>query len=267
MIKLLRVYRVLLRAAWLRALEYRAQLILWLLSSVFPLVMMAVWLALVDQAGAINGWGQSDFISYYVATTLVSQLTSAYLVWTWDENIRTGSLSMKLLKPVDPAHQMIGLELMGWKMLVALIIGPIVIMLALLSPSVNYTTNPLFLLAFVATVTLAGLMNVALACLFGVIAFWTTQSRNLYNLVFGVGQFLAGFIAPLAMFPEGIQQIARVLPFRSTLGLPVEILMGRLSLSEIGIGLAVTMLWGVLFFILYRALWPYALRRYEAVGA
>ncbi len=98
--RLMRIYRVLIQTAWATALEYRAQVLLWILSSIFPLVMMVVWLAVVDEAGPLTGWGRADFISYYVGAALVYQFTFVWTVWQWDDDIRTGDLSPKLLKPL-----------------------------------------------------------------------------------------------------------------------------------------------------------------------
>jgi ABC-2 type transport system permease protein len=110
-------------------------------------------------------------------------------------------------------------------------------------------------------------MNVFLSSFFGMLAFWITTSRNLFSLVYGVGQFLSGYIAPMALFPAEVQNVARLLPFRSYLGLPVETLLGRLTAAEVLEGLGVTLVWTVIFFLLYRWLWFKGLRRYEGVGA
>ena len=42
MTDLVRAYRALVKTAWATALEYRAQALIWFLSFLFPLVMMAV---------------------------------------------------------------------------------------------------------------------------------------------------------------------------------------------------------------------------------
>jgi ABC-2 type transport system permease protein len=102
---------------------------------------------------------------------------------------------------------------------------------------------------------------------FGMIGFWSTQANNLYSLWFGAGQFLSGWIAPLALFPPGIRMFATWLPFRSTLGFPVEVLLGRTSGPALALGFLVSAGWILFFWIIYRVLWKYGLRRYESVGA
>jgi ABC-2 type transport system permease protein len=111
------------------------------------------------------------------------------------------------------------------------------------------------------------MLNMLMSSTLGVLAFWSTQGRNFSGLLFGVGQFLSGWIAPLALFPESFRQTAYLLPFRSTLGLPLEILMGRLDEAETAFAFGITLTWIVFFLILYRVLWRFGLRRYEAVGA
>jgi ABC-2 type transport system permease protein len=263
---LLQAYRALLRVAWETALEYRAQALLWILSSVFPLVMMVVWLALVDEAGPISGWGSQDFLSYYVAATVVYQFTFSWSIWRWDEDIRTGGLSVKLLKPLDPVHHRLS-EQLGWKLFILFFIVPIVVAVALLSPQIDYPLSLGRLAAFALAVAAGFALSNAMSTAFAMIAFWSTLSGNVYGLWIGVGQFLAGWIAPLALFPEWFRQVAALLPFRATLGFPVEILTGQLDTAEIGFGFAVAAGWTLVFTIVYRILWRRGLRRYEAVGA
>ena len=87
---LARLYRALLSAAWSQMLEYRAHIALWLIDGVFPLVMMSVWLAIVDQTGPLRGWDREDFIAYYVGAAVIHQLTFSSVVRQWQDEIRTG---------------------------------------------------------------------------------------------------------------------------------------------------------------------------------
>jgi ABC-2 type transport system permease protein len=228
--------------------------------------MMVVWLAVVNEAGPITGWGRDEFISYYIGAAIVHQLTFSWLVWEWDDEIRTGSLSVKLLKPIDPIHHAIS-EHLGWKIFFVLFLVPVVAGIAWLSPAIQYPLTIERLVAFIVSGASGFLVSIFMATAFGMVSFWSTQSANLYSLWYGMGQFLSGWIAPLELFPAGLRQLAYWLPFRSILGFPVEILMGRLSWTDIWFGFGVTAMWIVIFFMAYRILWRLGLRRYEAVGA
>ncbi len=262
---LLRVYWVLIKAGWARALEYRAQIVIWLISFLFPLIMMTVWLAVVDQGGPAAGWTRTDFIAYYVAALLVNRLTWAPVVWDWDRDLRTGDLSMKLVKPLDPFHHFVS-EQIGWQIFFLVLVVPGICIASLFVPAIRYPLTAPRLLAFAAAVIGGFIMNTLMGTTFAMLGFWSTQTRNLFSLWWGVGQFLSGWIAPLAMFPAGVRQVAYLLPFRSLLGFTNDILMGRLDLGGTGYGFAVTLFWLMVFLAAYRFLWRRGLRRYDAVG-
>jgi len=138
---------------------------------------------------------------------------------------------------------------------------------AWVSSAVHYPLTPALLAAFVLSLITGFFVGMFMSCAFAVLAFWSTQVANLCSLFYGVGQFLSGWIAPLALFPENIRNVAYLLPFRSIISFPLEILMGRLAWDEIALGFAVSGMWIVVFLFSYRLLWHIGLRRYEAVGA
>ncbi len=260
-----RAYAVLVRAALLGILEYRAQALLWLVEVMFPLVMLAAWLAIVSAAGSIAGWTGPDFISYYVAAALANKCTSTWVASQWMKEINNGELAVKLLKPLDPFHQVLG-EQLGAQIFVYVIGLPILAVLPLVLPAVHF---PIGLAAafFVLSVVLGYLLNVAMGTVFGLLAFWSPQTNTLYGLWVGVGQVLSGWVAPLLLFPTSVQQVAALLPFRGLLGFPVSLITGRLSGAAIAFGFAVDAVWIGVFFALARLLWTRGLRRYDAVGA
>jgi ABC-2 type transport system permease protein len=258
-------YGALLRAHLGIGIAYRARLTVWILSSLFPLLMMAVWLAVVDEVGPAAGWDTSDFVSYYAAAALLYHTTSSYLIWAWDRDLRTGDLSFKLLKPIDPFHQYLAQEV-GFRAVVLVVLLPVLVGVTLLLPDLTYSPSLLQWLAAVISVAAGFFLNVLMSLAFATIGFWTTQAGNLYALWWGVGAFLSGWIAPLPLLPEPVARAAVVLPFRSSMGLPLEIVLERLTTAEIGWGLAITAGWMAVFAMLYRLGWRRGLRRYQAVG-
>lgn len=252
--------------ALVEAMTYRAQIIIGFFLAIVPLIMMAVWLAVVDQIGPAAGWSRADFISYYVAVAVVYQFTISYTVWDWQRDIRNGDLSSLLLRPLDPFHFYLSRRL-GRKIFDVLLITPVVVLAALVIPELQFPLTPVRFVAFVISLIGAFLLSTLMGTFFGMISFWSTQSANLFGFWYGIGQFLSGWMAPLALFPDWFSQPASVLPFRSTLGLPVEILIGRLDDGAILTGLLISLFWNIAFALLYRLLWRRGLARYEAVGS
>lgn len=258
-------YKALLRAHIGVGLAYRTRLWLWVLTSLFPLLQMAVWLAVVDEVGPANGWDRIDFISYYAAAALLWGTTSSFVIWIWDSDFRSGDFSFKLLKPLDPFHQYVTHEF-GLRLVVIVILVPILVIVTLLVPSLTYDLDLWeWGLTFLAGLT-GLLLNVIMGLAFATIAFWTTQAANTFSLWWGMGAFLSGWIAPLPLMPPIVESMGRWLPFRSSMGFPLELLLGRLTGGEIFRSFAVTVGWIGVFAVLYRLSWRQGIRRYQAVG-
>ena len=258
-------YRGMVRSAVANALAYRGRLAIWLLTSLFPLIMMVVWLNVVAEQGPAAGWDRSDFVSYYVAAALVFQVTQSHLVWIWDEDLRNGTMSFKLLKPVGVYHQFLSQEI-GIRLVTLAFFLPIVVVAALTVGDVRYPVGGARLMLVALAILLGFLLSCTMAMSFALIGFWSTQSSNLYLLWWGAGAFLSGWIAPLEVLPDALRSVATVLPFRSTVGFPLELLLGRLDSAEIVIGFAVIVGWLGCFGAVFGLGWGAAVRRYQAVG-
>lgn len=258
-------YRGLLRVAVIKALTYRAQLVIWLLASLFPLIMMTVWLSVVDESGPAAGWGRSDFISYYVAAAVLFHVTSGDLGWAWDSEMRSGDLSFRLLKPVSPVHHHIAMDI-GLVSVTAALLVPVILVLAAALDSVRYPIGAGSLVLFLAAVLLGFAVSIAMSLAFAMGAFWSTQVTGLYYLWWGAGAFLSGWVAPVSVLPDAVQRAALVLPFRSVLGFPLELLLGRLDAGQVASGFAVGLTWLAGLTAVQRLLWRRGIVRYQAVG-
>ena len=67
--------------------------------------------------------------------------------------------------------------------------------------------------------------------------------------------------------PEVIQNIARVLPFQLFMYIPIQIIQGKLSSTEIVKGYVTGIIWLVTALIMFRFIWREGVKRFSAVGA
>lgn len=262
---LLRATPILARVSVARHVAYRAELTIWVLTSILPLIMLAMWNAVV-QDRTVAGYGSAEMATYFVATLVCRQLTGAWLIWELTHEIRTGRLSAQLLRPLHPLflHAVWMTVAMPFRMVA---LSPVLVLLALWRPEVFSLPDPLTAAVFLVSISLAWALNFLIQASFGLLSFWVDKSEGLFGVWLSVYTVLSGYIAPLAFFPDSLQPVLRWLPFRSMLAVPVELIGGFLDPAEALDDLAIQLGWVLVFAALTSVLWRRGLVRYGAFGA
>ncbi|MCA9488747.1 MAG: ABC-2 family transporter protein [Myxococcales bacterium] len=265
MTHLLRALPDLFRVSFAGVVAYRAEMVIWILTSTMPLIMLAMWNAVVEEA-PLMGFGPTEITRYFAATLVVRQLTSSWLLWEMNQEIRTGALSMKLLRPMHPlwVHAADTLAAMPTRLVVLL---PMVLALVAWRPELLTLPDPWSLALFVPSVFLAWLLGFLVQASFACLAFWLEQTQGLFGMWFGAWMLLSGYLAPLEMFPERAQTWLAVLPFRGMLAAPVGLLSGSTDLGTALADLGTQLAWVAVGFVVVGALWRRGLVRYGAYGA
>lgn len=256
---------VVMRAAWSQTLVYRAEIVIWMLTGILPLIMLAVWLPLTE-AGPVGGYSRGDFVAYYVVSLFVRQLVSVWIIWDLDREIRMGDLSPRLLKPMDPIIYFFAVGVAS-KPLRAAVLAPVVLLAPILYPEAHIDLRPLTLIAFSLSLLGGFLIYFLTQYCIGLLAFWVSQAVSLHNAWFNFWLVFSGYFVPLDLLPPAVARLSSWLPFAYTVFFPVELLMGRLTPAEIGWGLAMQAGWSSLLLVLWQILWRRGLRAYSAVGA
>jgi ABC-2 type transport system permease protein len=262
--KWIKVYPALLRAYWARALEYRGQILIWILASILPLIMMMVWLTVSDQ-GPVAGYTATGFVSYFLMITLMRRLTGAWIIWDMDNDIRKGTLSPQLLKPIHPVHHLFT-RVLASKPLQAILVGP-PIAIASIALGAQYDLSIRALVLTLLAVFGALLIEFFAQAIIGTTAFWITQATSLAEAWFLLRALLSGWIVPIDLFPPALSGVLMWLPFRYCLSFPNEIVLGRLQPEQIAAGLLIQYGWAAAFAFAFHLLWRRGLRHYGAVGA
>ncbi|MEM9155762.1 MAG: multidrug ABC transporter permease, partial [Cyanobacteria bacterium P01_F01_bin.33] len=59
--------------------EYRAELLFWVLSGVFPFILMGIW---IEAARTVDiGLSPVDFVRYFLAAFLARQFSVVWVIW------------------------------------------------------------------------------------------------------------------------------------------------------------------------------------------
>ncbi len=214
------------------AVAYRASLAIWILTTTFPLISLVLWSGIARAGGPVGGYGEADFVAYFVAAFLVRQLTASWVVWDLERQIRLGELNVYLLRPVPPVlhHAMTNLAALPVRLLLAL---PLAIVVLIAAGGLRLAGDPLILLLVAPAIVGAWLLNftvqVAVACL----AFWWQRSASLYEIWSCLFVVLSGYAVPTSLFPEGVAEVVAVLPFHAILGFPVGFIGAAESKAEL----------------------------------
>lgn len=259
----LRAFPSMLRVGFAGMVAYRAEMVVWILTSILPLVMLALWNS-AAAAGPLEGFGQVEFARYFTVTLVVRQLTSAWVVWQLNYEVRTGSLSPQLLRPVHPLFWNLSETLAAVPFRVV-VLSPIVGALVWWRPEIIFVPSWSQLAMGLVSVALAFAISWLVQASFGMLAFWFEQAVGFYNLWFVGIALLGGYVIPLPLLPPWMAEVGRYLPFHGAMGAPVEILIGQDPHPSTT--LVIQLGWVVLTFLVAAFMWRRGIRRYGAVGA
>ncbi|MEZ4385743.1 MAG: ABC-2 family transporter protein [Nannocystaceae bacterium] len=262
----LAVLGALARLGLAEAAAYRASLAVWVLTTTFPLISLALWTGIARAGGPIGGYGEADFVAYFVAAFIVRQLTASWVVWDLERQIRLGEISVLLLRPVHPLlhHVMTNLAALPLRLALAL---PLAVAVLVAAGGVDLASSPALLGLGALALVGAWILNFAIQAAIGCLAFWWQRSASLFEVWTCLFVVLSGYAVPTSLLPLGVDGVVRLLPFHALLGFPVELLLGRLSAGEALWFLALQWGWVLATVALARLAWARGLRVYGAYGA
>lgn len=265
---MLNIYKRFWMVTWAEQWQYRANLMMYLLYwLVSPIVYLAVWVAVANANGTVKGLTANDFITYYLTLLVVDQLTSEITIHILAYKIQDGTLSGELLRPVHPILTGSLVYNLAFKALNLMAFVPVwVVLFFIFRPDYSAVTLMSILLAIPAILIgfgLSFLMGAAITCL----AFWTTRVYSISQFYYLLGILLSGQFVPLTLMPPAIQSVAQVLPFQMMRYVPVEILLNRLPADVMVRDYAVSLVWLVIFFFIFRWIYREGIKRFSAVGA
>ena len=254
--------RVYLSVHYALMLEYRAELVLWVLANSLPFIVMGAWME--TSAGGGFPLGPEEFARYFLCVFITRQLTAVWVVWEFQAEVVEGKLSPRLLLPIDPVWRHVASHVAerGARLpfSAALILGVIWLL-----PEARWVPSLAAVLAFLLACAAAFVSRFIFQYTMALMSFWTERASAIQSLWYLFYTFLSGMIAPLAVFPPAARTLAELTPFPYLVHLPATLLMGRpVALGPAAVVLGV---WTAVALVLNRVLWHRGLRHYSGMGA
>jgi ABC-2 type transport system permease protein len=262
-----RKYLMLLRTCLIESATHRTQNLVWVLVGALPtLFAIVAWLAVYGGRRQIAGYTRSDIITYYLVVGIAWYVIGGRINVQVARAIKDGTLAQHLLKPYAAlSYYILGEQ--TWKIISLILALPVyVVLLILFRHDIHLAETPLRTgLAGLATL-LSATMFIIIEVSIGMLAFWTTNTRNLFE-VYDLFLYLAsGELVPLALFPSWLHTALTGLPFRYTFSFPIEVFLGKLGDAGVAAGFLWQAGWLLVLLAVARTLWVRGLRRYNATG-
>lgn len=251
---------------WSVSLQYRGDLFLWLLTvAITPLISMALWYAVAKNAS--SGPTPDETITYYVLAIIVSVATSAWDGFFLSQEILRGDIVQRLIKPVPPFWGFITANLSGKVLQFSILLPILAFILAAFPGSLSaLTRNPLNWLLFFSSLVLAMILAFTLDMAFGLIAFWLEDAAQLRWYKETLQMITSGILIPIAVMPKSAQVFANILPFRSILTTPIEIVTDRLDPQQLTYAFSTQLIWIVIITGAMVIMWRQGLKTYAPPG-
>jgi len=218
----LRALPTLFAVSFAEAVAYRAEFLVWMLSNTMPLIMLALWSAVARDA-PVGRFGQKEFVSYFLATFIVRQLTSSWAAWQMNYDIRQGTLALRLLRPIHPML-MFAVENLAAQPMRLLVALPMAVIWLTSVGAAQMPREPLSWALLVAAVlggwAITFCANFAIGCL----AFFMESSIKAMDVWLALYFVFSGYLIPVELFPPAVRAAGDWLPFRYQIGLPVELM-------------------------------------------
>lgn len=249
------------------ALAYRGHLFVWVLVgvmeiSVFPFVLLAAY----AHDPTIGGLTKNELITYYFFLPIITNLTISF---SWDDiknEIQDGRLSNWLVRPVHPMWQYFWGELGDKAVRTLLGVIPMALLYPFLREYIHMGQATLMLVLLPFVLATAVVLTFLIAAMIGIVAAWTTQIWWILNAWFVVSTFVAGFVAPYALYPAWVQTFLGYTPFPLLTQIPIGMLLGTIGIQAVLKGILIGIFWVGVLLALNRILWDRGLRRVESVG-
>lgn len=259
--KLIRIFSL----SWSLTLQYRGDLFLWLIAiTATPLLSLAVWYSVAASNSALV---PRDILTYYIIIMFVRIATSSWRGFQLSQQILNGQIVQYLIRPPAILWEFVTANLTTK---IFQLIIPVPVFLAIAAWKPEYFSPAMYqpnnIIMFIPALLLAALLSFAFDLCLGLLAFWIEDAHEIMSYRFLLTQVASGVIIPFSVMPDWLFTTFSLLPFRYTVSVPAEILLGQATGTVAWQLLGWQFVWATGFFILLRMLYTKGLKIYALPG-
>lgn len=265
--KTLRKFWIIFSLHWQEALLYRAELLVWRIVEVIPLLaMLALWFGVYSQGNQVGQFTLNMLITYYIIGHIIRSSVSVHFEESGVTQVNDGTIARFFIRPFSYRKHIL-IDTISWRVFnLTVFTIPLLVLVFILLNEVLVTASfekifliIIFLLAAWGIEVLTSLAIVAFA-------FYFEQARSLTHLKWILNGVLGGSLLPLSLYPEWFEKITRLLPFQYKFAVPMEIYLGQKNETQIVTALVGALAWVLVLYLLVNKFWNRAVKKFTAVG-
>lgn len=250
-------------------LNFRTRIFIWFLTAfINPLFVLIFWIAVIkDNGNVLSGWNLSSISTYYLLLIIAGSFIIAHIEEEVAiRDIREGQLVSHIIKPMSYFYMKLLSEL-GWRIMQGFF-GVLVFIIFYIFFQ-RFVTLPntfpeIILVALI--IALAFLISFTFKMIVGISAFWFIDFWGLQQIIEVVIVILAGFIMPIELFPNWLENISKMTPFPYMVYYPIISLQSKLANPALINIIFVQVTWLVALGGIYKWLWGRGVKRFTGVG-
>lgn len=237
-----------------------------ILDAVFFFISFALWKAIFQEGNlqTIDTYSLRDTVTYFFITAILFRLDvsgSMYL----GSMIWNGSFTNDLIKPWSVTVVTV-MDALAEKFFTILMFIPVAILIFISAR--HYIIMPELpnLMMFIISVILAFFMMVTFNLVIHALTFrFGDQDANI-ELFNYIAIFLAGATFPLSFLPDRIFAVFNALPFKNIFFTPIQIFLGKMPADKVYQGWLETIIWTIIFYLIYKIVYQKGLKLYTGTG-
>lgn len=252
-----------------QGIEYRFHLWAGLLEcSVKIIALVLLWWAMFTYTGADEMYGYSfwEMVLYSVMARLVLTVSQPTISKVLPEDIKNGTLSQFLLKPVNYLILRFA-EFLGFSTISFFFTYVIGILLIGSAALYDILDIDLFkALFFGVTLVNSVILLFLIYGMIGIAGFWFIEVGSAFRAYQVFIQIFCGGFIPLSVFGENLVNIMKYTPFLYILNYPIEVLTGGLALRELLLNYTIQIVWIGILLLCVHLLWKRGIKKYVSAG-
>lgn len=259
------------RAGVQRSLANRLNFLFYRLGDICgALISYYLWQAIFNSSpqGSLGDFTVQEMGLYVFLTFFSNIVSSTYVSSGIGQEIKDGSIAMRLIKPIDFISTYLFDEI-GFKSMQVLIsalpiLGGLLIFQLLIPNILTFNIFSFFL--FIISLIFSYLLNFYFNICFGFSAFILQNLWGANVVKNSVISFMSGTLIPLSFFPSAFGEFLKVLPFSSLVYTPVMIYLRKYNFEQIVIAFTLQICWCLFFYLMARIIWKIVIKHVVVQG-